>query len=288
MLVAAAEAVPLRSLERLRVELDGGVVSLIGPNGAGKTNFLEARLLRAHRPFLPDRRPPRPDPVRRRPRTCGGHGSRRGWDRTHPARLGLPHRGPPPPARRQPGGPGDDRPPPAPGRGLLPGPAGAGQGPAVGAPGSPRRVRRRPLATPRRAAPALRPGSGAAQRAAAPARGRWRQPGAARPLGRDPRRGRRSADRWRGREAVAELSPSPSQPPPRSSASAPSRRSSTRRGPSGSAAEIRAGLAERRDADLRLGRSSWGPHLDELKLAAAASRCGASARRASSGRPCWR
>jgi DNA replication and repair protein RecF len=42
VLVAAAEAVPLRSLERLRVELDDGVVSLIGPNGAGKTNFLEA------------------------------------------------------------------------------------------------------------------------------------------------------------------------------------------------------------------------------------------------------
>jgi DNA replication and repair protein RecF len=35
----------------------------------------------------------------------------------------------------------------------------------------------------------------------------------------------------------------------------------------GSAEEIRAGLAQRRDQDLRLGRSSWGPHLDELKLA---------------------
>ena len=35
---------------------------------------------------------------------------------------------------------------------------------------------------------------------------------------------------------------------------------------SGSAAEIRSGLAERRETDLRLGRSSWGPHLDELKL----------------------
>ena len=34
----------------------------------------------------------------------------------------------------------------------------------------------------------------------------------------------------------------------------------------GSAAEIRVGLAERRDADVRLGRSSWGPHLDELKV----------------------
>jgi DNA replication and repair protein RecF len=36
----------------------------------------------------------------------------------------------------------------------------------------------------------------------------------------------------------------------------------------GEAGEIEAGLRERRDADLRLGRSSWGPHLDELKLSA--------------------
>jgi DNA replication and repair protein RecF len=34
----------------------------------------------------------------------------------------------------------------------------------------------------------------------------------------------------------------------------------------GSAEEIEEGLGERRDAELRLGRSSWGPHLDELKL----------------------
>jgi DNA replication and repair protein RecF len=37
----------------------------------------------------------------------------------------------------------------------------------------------------------------------------------------------------------------------------------------GSAEEIRAGLEERREQDIRLGRSSWGPHLDELKLSAA-------------------
>jgi DNA replication and repair protein RecF len=37
----------------------------------------------------------------------------------------------------------------------------------------------------------------------------------------------------------------------------------------GSAEEIRAGLAERREADLRLGRTSWGPHLDELKISTA-------------------
>ncbi len=34
----------------------------------------------------------------------------------------------------------------------------------------------------------------------------------------------------------------------------------------GDGEQIRAGLVERRDADLRLGRSSWGPHLDELKI----------------------
>lgn len=42
MLVAAAEARPLRSLSEVRVELDAGIVSLIGPNGVGKTNLLEA------------------------------------------------------------------------------------------------------------------------------------------------------------------------------------------------------------------------------------------------------
>jgi DNA replication and repair protein RecF len=34
----------------------------------------------------------------------------------------------------------------------------------------------------------------------------------------------------------------------------------------GDAEELRAGLRERRDADLKLGRSGWGPHLDEVKL----------------------
>ena len=42
MLVTAVEARPLRSLDDLRVELCPGIVSLIGPNGAGKTNFVEA------------------------------------------------------------------------------------------------------------------------------------------------------------------------------------------------------------------------------------------------------
>jgi DNA replication and repair protein RecF len=34
----------------------------------------------------------------------------------------------------------------------------------------------------------------------------------------------------------------------------------------GDAEQLRAGLEERREADLRLGRSSWGPHLDEVKI----------------------
>jgi DNA replication and repair protein RecF len=36
---------------------------------------------------------------------------------------------------------------------------------------------------------------------------------------------------------------------------------------SGTVEELREGLAARREADLRLGRTSWGPHLDELKIA---------------------
>jgi len=40
--VTAVEARPLRSLSDVRVELSEGIVSLIGPNGAGKTNLLEA------------------------------------------------------------------------------------------------------------------------------------------------------------------------------------------------------------------------------------------------------
>ena len=42
MLVTAIEANPLRSLEGVRVELAPGVVSVVGPNGVGKTNLVEA------------------------------------------------------------------------------------------------------------------------------------------------------------------------------------------------------------------------------------------------------
>lgn len=42
MLVTAIEASPLRSLDRVRVDLAPGIVSVIGPNGTGKTNLVEA------------------------------------------------------------------------------------------------------------------------------------------------------------------------------------------------------------------------------------------------------
>ena len=42
MLVTAIEANPLRSLAAARVELDGGVLSVVGANGVGKTNLVEA------------------------------------------------------------------------------------------------------------------------------------------------------------------------------------------------------------------------------------------------------
>jgi DNA replication and repair protein RecF len=42
VLVTAIEARPVRSLDRVRVELEPGIVSVVGPNGAGKTNLVEA------------------------------------------------------------------------------------------------------------------------------------------------------------------------------------------------------------------------------------------------------
>jgi DNA replication and repair protein RecF len=42
VLVTAIEANPLRSLDSARVELAPGVVSVVGPNGVGKTNLVEA------------------------------------------------------------------------------------------------------------------------------------------------------------------------------------------------------------------------------------------------------
>ena len=190
MLVTAIEARPLRSLERVRVELGAGDRQRRRPQRRRQDEPARGALLRPHRPLVPHRRPPRPDPLRRLAGAGRGDGPRRGRDRAHAARLGQPHRGPPPPARRQPGRPGDARPQPPAGRGLRARPPDPGQGPAGRAPRPPRRLPRRPLAGARGAAPALRPGAGAAQRAAR----RGSPPGTAPPsdldaLGRRPRRG---------------------------------------------------------------------------------------------------
>ncbi len=42
MLVTAIEARPIRSLDQVRVELEPGIVSVVGPNGVGKTNLVES------------------------------------------------------------------------------------------------------------------------------------------------------------------------------------------------------------------------------------------------------
>jgi DNA replication and repair protein RecF len=42
VLVTAIEARPVRSLDRIRVELEPGIVSVVGPNGVGKTNLVES------------------------------------------------------------------------------------------------------------------------------------------------------------------------------------------------------------------------------------------------------
>jgi len=42
VLVTAIEASPVRSLDQVRVDLEPGIVSVVGPNGVGKTNLVEA------------------------------------------------------------------------------------------------------------------------------------------------------------------------------------------------------------------------------------------------------
>ncbi len=266
MLVTAIEARPLRSLERVRVELEPGHRQRRRAQRGRQDEPGRGALLRPHRPLLPHLRPPRPDPLRRLAGPGRGDGPRRRRARAPAARLGQPQRGPPPPARRQPGRPGDAGPQPPAGGGLRPRPPQPGQGPAGRAPRPPRRLPRRPLAGPRRSC------------ASATAR---RSPSATRcsrgsPAGYGVRR--RTCDVWDAGlaeaaaplvaardEAVAELAA------PFAAAAAElglegGAASSTRRGPRASAEEIRAGLEERREQDLRIGRSSWGPHLDELKL----------------------
>ena len=265
MLVTAIEAKPLRSLERVRVELSPGIVSVIGPNGTGKTNLVEALYFAlTGRSFrTSDRRDLIPfggslaraeatirdeDGLERRllASVSRSEGRRHLLD-GNPADPATIARNRPPVAVFAPDRLTLVKGPPAERRAHLDGFL-AARWPARG-----------------RAAQALRPGGGAAQRAALAARGRVRIGRGPADLGRGSGAGRRAADRGAGgggRRAGRVPSPRPRP----SSAWRPATLEYAPRA-AGSVEEIRAGLEERREQDIRLGRSSWGPHLDELKLA---------------------
>ena len=256
MLVAAVEARPLRSLSDVRVELGGGIVSLVGPNGTGKTNLLEALYFAlTGRSFrTSDRREMIPASGRSSPAPRPSSATRTGAEHALLASVSRAE------GRRHlldgsPADPADHGAPPAPGRGLLAGSAGAGQGPAGGAPRPPRRAMSRP-AGPR--APSCAGATGRRSRSATPF-------SRASPAG---RRGGISTvwdvalaeppRRWsaRPRGGGRDLAP-PLPPPPRSSAcgGGDARVRSTRRG---IAEEIRAGLRERREADVPAWRAPRG------------------------------
>jgi DNA replication and repair protein RecF len=266
VLVTAVEARPLRSLEGVRVELGPGIASLVGPNGAGKTNLLEALYFAlTGRSFrTSDRRDLIP---------FGGSLARaeatvRAEDGTEARLLASVSRAE---GRRHlldgnaadPGTLARSRPPVAvfsPDRLAL----------IKGPPGERRAHLDRYVAArwPSRGDLRQRFGQALAQRNAMLAKlgdGRG-DPGALEVW--DATLAEAAATLVAARaEAVAELA-------------GPFAEAAAELGLEGAAAieyapratgaaeEIRAGLAERREADLRLGRSSWGPHLDELKIEA--------------------
>jgi DNA replication and repair protein RecF len=264
MLVTAAEARPLRSLTDARVELGVGTVSLVGPNGAGKTNFLEALYFAlTGRSFrTSDRRELIPfgaslaraeavvrdeDGIERRflASVSRGDGRRHLLD-GDPADPATMARNRPPIAVFSPDRLVLVKGPPGERRAHLDGyvaarwPSRAGLRQRYGQALAQRNALLARLAGGRasggldvwdtalaEAAEALIGARGDAARELAP-------PFAA-------------AARELGLTGDATLDYAPRA--------------------AGTVEEIREGLAERRQADLRLGRTSWGPHLDELKLA---------------------
>jgi DNA replication and repair protein RecF len=268
MLVASVEAAPLRSLSSLRIELPPGVASLIGPNGAGKTNFLEALYFAlTGRSFRTgDRRDliPFGEPMARAEAVIVG-------DEGGPARtlLASVSRAD---GRRHllDGNPADPatiarhRPPVAvfaPDRLAL----------FEGAPAERRAHLDGFLAArwPSRSGLRQRYGQALAQRNALLSR---IQAG----LG-----AMGDLEVWDAAFAEAAEALTAARADAVAELAGPFAEAAAELGLEGAAAleyapraaatavEIRAGLAERRDADLRLGRSSWGPHLDELKVSAA-------------------
>jgi DNA replication and repair protein RecF len=267
VLVTAVEARPLRSLSEVRVELGEGIVSLIGPNGAGKTNLLEALYFAlTGRSFrTTDRRELIPfgaQLARAEATVRDGDGIEhrllasvsRGEGRRHlldgnPAEPAVLARSRPPVAVFSPD------------RLML----------VKGPPAERRAHLDRYVAArwPARESLRRRYGQALAQRNALLARAAAGGPGG-------------DLDVWDATlaeaaealvaaraEAVGELAPHFADAAEELGLAGGGTIEYAPRA-EGTAAELRAGLAERRSADLRLGRTSWGPHLDELKIGVAA------------------
>jgi DNA replication and repair protein RecF len=262
VLVTAVEAHPLRNLGDARVQLGDGIVSFVGPNGAGKTNLLEALYFAlTGRSFrTSDRRELIP---------FGGRFARAaatvrdddGLERELMAAISRDE------GRRHllDGNPAD------PGTIARARPAVAVFSPdrlaLVKGPPSERRAHLDAFVGarwPSRAELRRRYGQALAQRNALLARLAGASPAALDPW--DAAVAETAAGLVASRaEAAAELAPlfvraagELGLPGEATLAYAPRA--------AGGAEEIRAGLAERRETDLRLGRTSWGPHLDELRI----------------------
>jgi DNA replication and repair protein RecF len=267
VLVTAAEARPLRSLGRVRIELGPGIVSLVGPNGVGKTNFLEALYFAlTGRSFrTADRRDliPFGSPFARAEATVRDEdGVERHFlasvSRTEGRRHLLDGGAADPPTLAR------SRPPVAvfsPDRLVL----------IKGPPAERRAHLDRFVAArwPTRADLRQRFGQALAQRNALVAR---LAAGYGAPA---------QLDVWDATLAEVAAALVGARADAVGELTVPFAEASAELGleggaaieyaprAGGSATEIRAGLAERREADLRLGRTSWGPHLDELKIAIA-------------------
>jgi DNA replication and repair protein RecF len=267
VLVTVLEARPLRSLEAARIELQGGILSLVGPNGVGKTNLLEALYFAlTGRSFrTSDRRDLIPfggsfaraeatirdeDGIERHllASVSRAEGRRHLLDGS-PADMATLSRSRPPVAVFSPDRLSLIKGPPAERRAHLDGFIAA--------------------RWPSRSGLRQRFGQALAQRNALVAR---LAAGTGAPSQLDP---------WDATVAEAAAALIAARAEAVAELSSPFTAAAAELGlegggevvyaprASGSAEEIQVGLGEHRESDLRLGRTSWGPHLDEIKFTAA-------------------